>query len=129
MNEPKFKKGDQVVMHSCIEANNPKNYGRIFTCSADSKKQLGNEVVFLELYSGYFSVKHLARVKPEIENERGVFELQNLEVKTDKVSLVISELSRRGIMFIQTKSEDEGYQMIYFKAPHEVFIYISYEIL
>lgn len=130
MNEPKFRKGDQVVLHSCKKAEDPDYKGIIFTCRLDSQiyDSEANETVSVEGV-GYINVDNLAIVYPNKQRELSTFELQKVEVKDNKVSKVIAELSRRGIMFIQTKSEDEGYQMIYFKGPHEVFSYISYEIL
>ncbi|MEC7784580.1 MAG: hypothetical protein VYB38_14285 [Bacteroidota bacterium] len=124
MNEPKFKEGDQVVMHSCEKAEDPNYKGIIYTCKYDSY----NGMVHVEGV-GSMNVKHLAIVYPNKVKEPSTFEMQQVEVKDDQVPKVIAELSRRGIMFIQTKSEDEGYQIIYFKAPHEVFTYIYYEIL
>lgn len=124
MKEPKFKKGDQVVMHSCREADMPENKGVIFTC----KNNDTGTVVLLEGF-GVIEVKFLAIVFPEKIRETTTFEMQNLEVKDYKVPKVIAELGRRGIMFIQTKSKDEGYQMIYFKAASEVMSYIIHEIL
>ncbi len=60
----KLKKGDKVVMHSCMEANNPKYYGKVWTCQNDSyKNSSGSELVFLEGFSGSFSVDFLQLVK------------------------------------------------------------------
>ncbi|UOX35294.1 hypothetical protein LXD69_07185 [Flavobacterium sediminilitoris] len=54
-----FKKGDKVVMHTCAEANYYK--GKIWTCLTDSFLDRGKqEVVFLENFSGCFSVSFLA---------------------------------------------------------------------
>jgi hypothetical protein len=53
----KFKKGDKVVMHTCMEA-----YGRedkVWTCVCDSYERCGSEVVFLEGYSGAFATEFL----------------------------------------------------------------------
>ena len=132
MKEPKFKKGDQVVLHSCKKAEDPQYKGIIFTCRMDSQiyKSEFNETEQVSVEGvGYVDVENLAVVFPDKKREISTFELLKLEVKNSKVSKVIAELSRRGIMFIQTKSEDEGYQMIYFKASGEVHTYIMYEIL
>ena len=130
MKEPKFKKGDQVVIHSCAKAELPQNKGFIFTCIRDSMlfNQSTGEIAFLEGL-GSIDIKYLAIVYPERKRENSPFEMRELEVRDSKVTEVVSELSRRGIMFIQTKSKDEGYQMIYFKAASEVMSYITYEIL
>ena len=124
MNKPKFKEGDQVVMHSCKKAEDPHYKGIIYTCKYDSLRGM----VHIEGV-GSMNVDNLAIVYPNKVKEPSTFEMQHIEVKDDKVPKVLAELSSRGIMFIQTKSEDKGYQIIYFKAPHEVFSYISYEIL
>lgn len=53
------------MMHSCGEANFPKNKGKIWTCRFDSYfLPHGTEVVMLEGYSGAFSCKCLEAVKP-----------------------------------------------------------------
>lgn len=130
MKQPKFKKGDQVVMHSCPEAEKPENKGIIFTCEKDNLiyKNAPGELAFLEGY-GSINARYLVIVYSDRKRENSPFEMRELEVRDSKVTEVVSELSRRGIMFIQTKSKDEGYQMIYFKAASEVMSYIIYEIL
>jgi hypothetical protein len=59
-----LKKGDKVVMHTCIEAKNPKNYGKIWTCRTDEQKVTWTNpnVVWLDGYSGAFSVEFLQKV-------------------------------------------------------------------
>jgi hypothetical protein len=59
-----LKKGDKVVMHTCIEATNPKNYGKIWTCRTDEKEVTwtNQNVVWLKDYSGAFSVEFLQKV-------------------------------------------------------------------
>lgn len=65
----RLKKGDKVVMHTCIEANYHKYYGRIWTCKTDQfKAKCGSDVVFLEGFSGYFSTIFLQLVN--LEGER-----------------------------------------------------------
>lgn len=56
-----FKDGDQVVMFDCMEANNPKNYGKLWTCEGESfVRDKGNpEVVFLKGFSGSFHCRYL----------------------------------------------------------------------
>ncbi|WP_242322155.1 hypothetical protein [Bacillus cereus group sp. BfR-BA-01393] len=56
-----LKAGDKVVMHTCLEA---KRYeGKVWTCRTDQfKANSGSQVVFLEGFSGYFSVKYLQRI-------------------------------------------------------------------
>ena len=55
-----FKKGDKVVMHTCLEASIPKYNSRVWTCLTDSYLDRGKqEVVFLECFSGCFSVQFL----------------------------------------------------------------------
>lgn len=68
--QPMLKKDDQVVMHTCIEAKNPNNYGRIWTCRADEfKTESGAQVVFLEGFSGYFLTKFLQKVNLEFRED------------------------------------------------------------
>lgn len=55
-----FKRGDKVIIHSCLEAVMPKNKGKTFTCKTDSfRAKSGEEVVFLDGFSGYFSTEFL----------------------------------------------------------------------
>ncbi len=56
-----FKKGDKVVMHDCIEAI--VNPNKIWTCKTDSyKSRSGDDVVFLEGFSGCFLSEYLVTV-------------------------------------------------------------------
>lgn len=63
-----LKKGDKVVMHTCIEANGPNNYGKIWVCKTDEEIRyegqgvLEQRLVFLEGYSGSFKTKYLQKV-------------------------------------------------------------------
>lgn len=70
MSEIKLKKGDKVVMHTCLESKG-KNLGKIWTCHTDSFKcEAGIEVVFLEGFSGFFYTKFLQPVKiPETKKD------------------------------------------------------------
>lgn len=63
MSEIKLKKGDKVVMHTCLESKG-KNFGKVWTCHTNSFKcEAGIEVVFLEGFSGFFFTKFLQPVK------------------------------------------------------------------
>ena len=58
-----FKKGDKVVMHTCLEAKSPKYKDKLWICQTDSFLSRGREdVVFLEDFSGYFATEFLQRV-------------------------------------------------------------------
>ncbi|MGG3871647.1 hypothetical protein [Brevibacillus laterosporus] len=68
--QPMLKKDDQVVMHTCIEAQNPNNYGRIWTCRTDEfTAKSGTQVVFLKGFSGYFSKEFLQKVNLELRED------------------------------------------------------------
>lgn len=62
-----LKEGDNVVMHSCIEATNSKYKGKLIKCTSDSfmerKGYSPEEVVFLDGVSGYFSARFLEKVE------------------------------------------------------------------
>lgn len=66
MKEVKLKKGDWVVMHTCIEATNPENYGKLWQCKTDQftrgKGVYAQDSVFLEGYSGSFAPEFLQKV-------------------------------------------------------------------
>lgn len=58
-----LKKGDKVVMHTCMEAEQEK--GRIWTCRTDEQKLHPSHnytVVWLEGYSGCFSTEYLQKI-------------------------------------------------------------------
>lgn len=61
----KLKKGDQVVMHSCGEAEHYN--GKVWTCERDEfsrgKGMFKQNLVFLEGFSGTFLTEYLQRVK------------------------------------------------------------------
>lgn len=55
-----FNKGETVQMHTCIEAETHK--GKLWTCKTDSyKDRAGQDVVFLEGFSGCFHVSFCNR--------------------------------------------------------------------
>ena len=63
-----LKKGDKVVMHTCLEAETYN--GKIWTCEGDEftkgkEKYYQENVVFLEGFSGYFCTKFLQKVNVE----------------------------------------------------------------
>ena len=57
-----LEKGDKVIMVDCLEASIKENQ-KIWTCQTDSfTDRAGQEVVFLEGFSGYFLTKFLYKV-------------------------------------------------------------------
>lgn len=55
-----FKKGDKVVMHTCHESTLEVYKDKVWVCQTDSfMDRGGEEVVFLEGFSGYFMAKFL----------------------------------------------------------------------
>jgi hypothetical protein len=59
----KLKKGDKVVMHTCMEADS--HDGHIWTCRTDERKLQESHnytVVWLEGYSGCFKSEFLQKV-------------------------------------------------------------------
>lgn len=59
MSEP-LKKGDKVVMHTCLEAE--RHAGKIWTCRSDESEMCGSKVVWLDDFSGAFATKFLQKV-------------------------------------------------------------------
>lgn len=60
-----LKKGDAVVMHTCMEADNPDNFGKLWTCKTDEFKHHPNHnytVIMLDGFSGSFATKYLQKV-------------------------------------------------------------------
>ncbi|WLP58546.1 hypothetical protein [Bacillus pumilus] len=74
----KFKKGDMVVMHTCLEAE--LNEGRVWKCKGDEFNPSA-PAVFLEGFSGHFSTEFLQKVDvPVIESEMDLYnEIQRLK--------------------------------------------------
>ncbi|MGM7635654.1 hypothetical protein [Bacillus sp. Hm123] len=65
MNDQVLRKGDQVVMHTCMEHESPENFGKIWTCNSNEFKLHPNHdyaVVMLEGYSGAFCTEFLQKV-------------------------------------------------------------------
>lgn len=58
-----YKKGSKVVMHTCYESQFESNKDKVWICQTDSfLARDKTEVVFLEGFSGYFSVEFLMLV-------------------------------------------------------------------
>lgn len=58
-----FKKGDKVEMHTCYESSFESNKNKVWVCQTDSfLARDKTDVVFLEDFSGYFSVEFLRMV-------------------------------------------------------------------
>lgn len=58
-----LRKGDKVVMHTCIEAKS--HDGKVWTCRTDEQKlheKHNYTVVWLEGFSGCFAAKYLQKV-------------------------------------------------------------------
>lgn len=79
----KLKKGDMVVMHSCMEAE--LNEGRVWKC-ADDEFNPSAPAVFLEGFPGHFAVEFLQKVDvPVIESEMDLYnEIQRLKTELRK---------------------------------------------
>ncbi|WP_088832617.1 hypothetical protein [Paenibacillus tyrfis] len=79
-----LKKGDAVVMHTCMEARNPKYAGRVWTCKSDAFRPKGHDYdsIFLEGFSGSFSAEYLVKVS-----------LPNMEALQKKIALLEESLS------------------------------------
>ncbi|MEB2270134.1 hypothetical protein LAV33_07635 [Bacillus safensis] len=74
----KLKKGDLVVMHSCVEA--VLSEGRVWKCKGDEFNPSA-PAVFLEGFSGHFAAEFLQKVDvPVIESEMDLYnEIQRLK--------------------------------------------------
>lgn len=63
MEKKNFKKGDKVVMHTCMEADHTEYKGKIWICTSNSIFNGNHETVFLEGFRGSFSAEFLQIVK------------------------------------------------------------------
>ncbi|WP_339814592.1 hypothetical protein [Paenibacillus sp. FSL R5-0928] len=90
--EKKLKKGDRVVMHTCIESE--EEPGKIWTCKSDQftrgKGVFAQDSVFLEGYSGSFAPEFLQKVVLPSEDERmlAALEESQQQKKEDNIELV-----------------------------------------
>ncbi|MEK4193248.1 hypothetical protein [Paenibacillus sp. FSL L8-0323] len=93
--EKKLKKGDRVVMHTCIESE--EEPGKIWTCKSDQftrgKGVFAQDSVFLEGYSGSFAPEFLQKVVLPSEDER---------------MLAALEESQQDIEFFRAKTSPES---------------------
>jgi hypothetical protein len=76
-----LKKGDKVVMHTCIEAE--VYDGTIWTVASDEYELCGEKVVKLENFVGAFAVKYLQKV-----NIRELTHIEEIKVYNNGVALV-----------------------------------------
>lgn len=64
-----LKKGELVVMHTCVESRNPKYEGKIWTCKTDQFTRgecvYAQDSIFLEGFTGSFAPEFLQRVNVE----------------------------------------------------------------
>ncbi len=100
-NQVKLKKGDWVVMHTCGEATDPDNYGKLWRCKTDEyTKGQGvyeQNLVFLEGFSGCFSTEFLQKV--------------NLPDIPPVPTIGCSECDYKGYFEYETGVVDEGTQI------------------
>jgi hypothetical protein len=58
-----LKVGDEVVMHTCIEAKNQKYHGMVWKVTSSPWMLCGSEVVMLEGFSGGFATQYLQKIR------------------------------------------------------------------
>jgi hypothetical protein len=82
-----LKKGELVVMHTCVEARNPKYEGKIWTCRTDQFTRgegvYAQDSVFLEGFSGSFAAEYLQRVNiiPLLAEKDAIIESLERQIK------------------------------------------------
>jgi formyltetrahydrofolate hydrolase len=81
-----LKKGDKVVMHTCVEAE--VYDGIIWTVASDVYERRGREVVELEDFFGAFSVEYLQKVNIEQLQQ----ELKQAQEKADFYENTLKEI-------------------------------------
>ncbi len=89
--EYKLKAGDRVVVHTCLEAKNPKYFGKILDVETDQFEKMGQEVVMLKGDSCETYVRFLQKVDDPridafekiVENDFGNFPCILIEVSCD----------------------------------------------
>lgn len=90
----KLKKGDRVVMHTCIEAET--HNGRVWTCKSDQFTRgtgvYEQDSVFLEGYSGSFAPEYLQKIILPTEDERVLAALEESQQRIGKLELYVKSL-------------------------------------
>ncbi|MEK3969480.1 hypothetical protein [Paenibacillus sp. FSL H7-0323] len=110
--EKKLKKGDRVVMHTCIESE--EEPGKIWTCKSDQftrgKGVFAQDSVFLEGYSGSFAPEFLQKVVLPSEDERMLAALE--ESQGDIITLKQKvELYEEALMTYKDNRADMNRQL------------------
>ncbi|WP_313903375.1 hypothetical protein, partial [Paenibacillus alvei] len=105
-----LKKGDMVVMHTCVEARNPKNYGKVWRCKTDQFSR-GTGVyeqhsVFLEGFTGSFAAEYLQKVDIPDQSE----EVERLKEELRKTNITLSTV--QGADEIHAKAMDFNLDMV-----------------
>lgn len=102
--ENKLKKGDRVVMHTCIEAE--VHGGRIWTCSGDQFTRgtgaLAQDSIFLEGFSGSFAPEFLQKVILPSEDEHVLAALEEAQQQNMRWKEAIT-----GLMMADTDVQKE----------------------
>lgn len=87
--ENKLKKGERVVMHTCIESE--EHPGKIWTCKTDQFTRgtgvYEQDSVFLEGYSGSFAPEFLQKVMLPSEDATLLAALEEAEQQLDEIKL------------------------------------------
>ncbi|MFB5761044.1 hypothetical protein [Paenibacillus medicaginis] len=128
MNERyKLKKGDKVVMHTCLEHDNPDHFGKIWTCSSDQftrgKGVYAQDSVFLEGYSGSFAPEFLQKVNVDEVLEEAQGDIEILKFNGDSFSEMLSEAHREIVRLCKGLEEkDTTIEMLTKQITDEVAI-------
>jgi hypothetical protein len=96
-----LKKGDKVVMHTCMEAE--RHNGRIWTCETDEFERNGERLVFLEGFSGCFSVECLQRIDLSDVHLANAVIKGTMDDYSDQIEELQDELARWEAGLNQTK--------------------------
>jgi len=107
--EKKLKKGDRVVMHTCIESE--EEPGKIWTCKTDQftrgKGVFAQDSVFLEGYSGSFAPEFLQKVALHSEDERVLAALEESRQEGERLNEICKQLAGEEMLFQDGKYETE----------------------
>ncbi|GED69409.1 hypothetical protein BRE01_31110 [Brevibacillus reuszeri] len=77
-----LKKGDKVVMHTCLAASIPAYQGKVWTCkSEESIAENGKPVVLLEGFQGPFTTEYLQKVNMPNVREPVLWFAEQMELK------------------------------------------------
>lgn len=111
-----LKKGDKVVMHTCMESESPENEGKIWTVASDEelygKGKYAQKLVFLDGFSSKFDCEYLQKVDTtiyekslELMGKRNEYEVRKNFELNDLLERAVKELGENSELAMEIKKK------------------------